>query len=354
MEKKGNNKKEKVLVYGVMGFTGNLFLEYAFDKNMPIILGAREDSIRQKSSDYGKECRIFAIDDTQSIIPHLADVKAVVNLANISYRVNRHLIDACIETNTHYVDLAAEYPDMIEVYNLNDAALANGVMLMPGAGFNLAPSDIAGLIASELLPNPTKLTLGFATFGKASRGTINTVLRLAAETGHSRLSGKLVATSPASAKHSFFAEGKEYVMVHNPIMGDAIASFVSTNIPDITSYAYYPWILVQFMKGRLDWLRKFLINHTHWFFPFGPTKNELKTQHSYTWAEVENKRGDKLIVTIRGPQPYIFTVRIIGNIIQRLVDGNIKEGFIPPSFYGRKLIESIDGVQISVANKIRP
>lgn len=348
-----NTMKEKVLVYGVLGFTGNLFLEYALDKNMPIILGARDDSVRQKASEYGIEYRIFAIKDTQSIIPHLADVKAVVNLANISYSVNKYLIEACIETKTHYVDLASEYPDMIEIYHLHDKALAKGVMLMPGVGFNLAPSDIAGLIASESLPNATKLSLGFATFGNASRGTINSVLRLAAETGYSRISGKLVASNPASVKHSFFVEDKEYVLINNPIMGDTITSFMSTNIPNITSYAYYPWILVQFMKGRMDWLRKFLINHTHWFFPIGPTENELKTQHSLTWAEVENKHGDKLIVTIKGPQPYIFTVKIIGNIIQQLVDGNINEGFTPPSFYGRKLIESIDGVQISVVNKTR-
>lgn len=347
--------KEKVLVYGVLGYTGNLFLKYALDKKMPIILGARDDLVRLKSREYGIESRIFEIKDTQSIIPHLTDVKAVINLANISYSVNKYLIEACIETKTHYVDLAGEYPDMIEIYNLHDKAIANGVMLMPGAGFNVAPSDIAGLIASTSLPNATKLSLGFATFGNASRGTIKSVLRLATETGYSRLAGKLVASSNASAKHSFFAEGKEYILVNTPIMGDTITSFMSTNIPEITSYAHYPWILVQFMKGRMTWLRKFLINYTHWFFPLGPTENELKTQHSFTWAEAENKHGDKLVVTIKGPQPYIFTVKILGNIIQQLAGGNINKGFTPPSFYGRKLIESIDGVQISakVVRKVK-
>jgi short subunit dehydrogenase-like uncharacterized protein len=102
----------------------------------------------------------------------------------------------------------------------------------------------------------------------------------------------------------------------------------------------------------MDWLRKFLIKHTHWFFQSGPTKKELKTKHSFTWAQVENKNGDKLVVTIKGPQPYIFTVKIISNIIKQLLAGNISKGFTPPSFYGRELIESIDGVQISFGNKI--
>lgn len=343
--------KTKILVYGVLGYTGNLFLEHALDKDLPIVLGAREIELKDKAAELGMEYRIFEINAAQNISSYLSDIKAVINLANISYSVNRHLIDACIQTNTHYVDLAAEYPDMINIYNLDHAALSRGVMLMPGAGFNLVTTDIAGMIASKLLPGSKKLSLGFATFGSASRGTIKSVLRLATETGYSRLAGYLIESKPASEEHVFIAEGKEYTLINNPIMGDVVTSFLSTNIQDIKAYSYYPWILVQFMKGRMNWLRKFLMNHGRWFFPTGPSKAELLKQHTYSWAQVENNENQKLTVTIKGPQAYIFTVKVIGRIIHQIAQANISPGFTPPSFYGRNLIEGIDGVQISVVKQ---
>jgi short subunit dehydrogenase-like uncharacterized protein len=222
---------------------------------------------------------------------------------------------------------------------------------MPGAGFNLVTTDIAGMIASKLLPGSKKLSLGFATFGSASRGTIKSVLRLATETGYSRLAGYLIESKPASEEHVFIAEGKEYTLINNPIMGDVVTSFLSTNIQDIKVYSYYPWILVQFMKGRMNWLRKFLMNHGRWFFPTGPSKAELLKQHTYSWAQVENNENQKLTVTIKGPQAYIFTVKIVGRILHQIARGNTRAGFTPPSFYGRNLIEGIDGVQISVVKQ---
>ena len=343
--------KNKILVYGVLGYTGNLFLEHAFDKSLPMVLGARENTVKNAAQKLGAEHRVFDIDHVQNIVPHLSDVKAVVNLANINHGVTRHLINACIQTKTHYVDLAAEYPDMVEIYKLHDAALSEGVMLMPGAGFNLVTTDIAGRIASDLLADATKLSLGFATFGNASRGTVKSVLRLATETGYSRVAGELVASKPASKEHAFQAEGKDYRLINNPVMGDVITSFISTNIPNITAYSYYPWILVQFMNGRMDWLRRFLIRYSDWFFPLGPSADELKSQHTYSWAHVENDQNQKRTVLIKGPQAYILTVKAIGRIIDQIARDNANAGFTPPSFYGRNLIEGIEGVQISVVNE---
>ena len=340
--------KTKILVYGVLGYTGNLFLERALDRSLPIVLGAREKELEGAAERLGLEYRVFEISDAPGIAAHLSDIRAVVNLASISFGVNRHLIDACLQTGTHYVDLAAECPDMLGILELHDAASSRGVMLMPGAGFNLVTTDIAGAIASKLLADPTRLSLGFATLGKASRGTIRSVLRLASETGYSRRAGELVATRSASEKRIFRAEHKDYPLINNALMGDVITSFMSTNIREITAYSYYPWILVQFMKGRMDWLRRFLMAHSDRFFAPGPSADELDSQHTYSWAQVDDAGGRSATVVIRGPQAYVFTVKAIGRIIDRLARNDVKPGFTPPSFYGRGLIEGIDGVRIDV------
>jgi short subunit dehydrogenase-like uncharacterized protein len=341
--------KTKILVYGVLGYTGNLFLERALDRSLPIVLGAREAELRGTAQRLGLDHRVFEICDTQSIAACLSDIRAVVNLASISYSVNRFLIDACIQTGTHYVDLAAECSDMIQVLTHHDAALARGVMLMPGAGFNVIMTDIAGVIASESLAEPTRLCLGFATFGRPSRGTIRSLLRLATEPGYTRRAGELVAARSALQRRTFRAEGKDYSLISNASMGDVITSFRSTGIRDIAAFSYYPWILAQFMRGRLNWLRVFLNRYARWFFALGPSDGELESQHTYAWAQVENARGGSASVVITGPHAYIFTVKAIGRIIDQLVRNNVNPGFTPPSFFGRPLIEGIDGVRITVA-----
>lgn len=273
----------------------------------------------------------------------------MVNLASISYGVNRFLIDACIQTGTHYVDLAAECPDMIQVLKLHDAALAREVMLMPGAGFNVIMTDIAGVIASASVADPTRLCLGFATFGKASRGTIRSLLRSATEAGYTRRAGALVPSHSALTRRTFRAEGKDYSLINNALMGDVITSHWSTGIGDITTFSYYPWVLAQFMKGRLNWLRVFLKRYPRWFFASGPSDGELESQHTYAWAQVENVQGTSATVLIKGPDAYVFTVKAIGRIIGQLVRNNVNPGFTSPSFFGRALIEGIDGVRITVA-----
>jgi short subunit dehydrogenase-like uncharacterized protein len=119
--------KTRILVYGVLGYTGNLFLERALDTTLPIVLGAREPALRAAADRLGLECRVFEISDAQGVAAHLSDIRAVVNLASISFAVNRPLIDACIRTGTHYVDLAAECPDMLAILALHDEASARGV-----------------------------------------------------------------------------------------------------------------------------------------------------------------------------------------------------------------------------------
>jgi short subunit dehydrogenase-like uncharacterized protein len=343
--------KTKILVYGVLGYTGSLFLERALDRSLPIVLGARQKELRGAAEKLGMEYRVLEIGDAPGIAACLSDIRAVVNLASIDFGVNRHLIEACIQTGTHYVDLAAECPDMLEIHKLHDEASSRGVMLMPGAGFNLVTTDIAGSMACRLLSEPTRLSLGFATFGKASRGTIRSVLRLAAETGYSRRAGELVAATSASETRTFRADGKDYRLINNALMGDVITSFMTTNIREITAYSYYPWMLVQFMKGRMGWLRTLVMRYSDLLFAPGPSGDELDSQHTYSWAQVEDARGRSATVVIRGPQAYICTVKAIGRIIDQLARNNVNPGFTPPSFYGRGLIEGIDGVRINVVTE---
>ena len=62
------------------------------------------------------------------------------------------LIDACIATGTHYLDVTGE-ADAIEVTTAwDDVAERRGVMLMPAVGFNVVASDCLAVHVARRLP----------------------------------------------------------------------------------------------------------------------------------------------------------------------------------------------------------
>jgi hypothetical protein len=58
-----------------------------------------------------------------------------------------------------------------------------------------------------------------------------------------------------------------------------------------------------------------------------------------------------MTVLIKGPQAYLFTVKAIGSVVSEISRNNTNPGFTPPSFYGRNLLDRIEGVQITVLNE---
>ncbi len=340
--------KDKILIYGALGYTGNLFVTRAMDPKLPMVLGARSQAVKALAQQHGVEYRIFDISNAASIQPFLSDVKILVNFANIAFAVNRPLLEACIASGTHYIDLASEYDDLSEVCKYHPQALEKGVMLLPGSGFNLIPTDIAATIAHQHLPDASRLTIGYAVTGNASRGTIKTVLKDAVKTGFRREKNNLVPDTSAKESITLSAEGKTFSLINNATMGETITCWESTKIPTITTYSYFPWIMIQFMKGRLNWLRKFLLRHADTFFPVGPSDKEHRTETTYSWASVENEKNEKVQVTVIGPEAYLFTVLMIQEMLRRMHNGAIKPGFVPPSFFGRGLLDAIHGVEIMV------
>ena len=65
---------------------------------------------------------------------------------------------------------------MFEACHARDAeARARGVVVMPGVGFDVVPSDCLAAHLKRRLPSANRLTLGFQTFGHVSRGTATTM-----------------------------------------------------------------------------------------------------------------------------------------------------------------------------------
>src|SRR6187402_1304471 len=109
------------------------------------------------------------------------------------------MVDACLAERVPYLDITGEIA-VFEAAAARDAeAKAAGVVLLPGAGFDVVPSDCLAAHLKRRLPSATSLALAFQVLGGVSRGTATTAVENLARGGMVRRAGKLVAV-PAAYK----------------------------------------------------------------------------------------------------------------------------------------------------------
>lgn len=334
--------KTAILVYGAGGYTGTLLRAVAEKIGLPLILASRSRPVDSRFP-----VRIFSLDSEPVIGAHLHDVLVVVNLAGPFDATGTALIKACIRTKTHYIDIAGEYPEFISAFAFHHQAAETGIMLMPGAGFGVVPTDIAAALAKKLLPDATKLIIGYATEGGASRGTLKTVLKDINKPGIRIKNGHHEIALPADRTIHRTCGGKQYDLVSNPWRADLMTALISTQIPDVETYSAFPGFIVNFMKGKSLWLRAAMLKWIVGMMPIGPTAKQLQAGKTIVWARVRNASGVEANVTIEGPEAYVFTIETLVRIVQRIQAGSFTAGFQTPSIYGRELIEGIEKVRIT-------
>lgn len=334
-------EKNKILVYGASGYMGQLFLKQLKNSDLDIVLAARNDF----QSYY--PVRVFSLEDKGRIAAHLQDVKLVINLAGPFKNTNKPLVEACIQNGAHYIDIAGEVPEMEAVYAYDTQAQNARIMLMPGAGFGVAPTDIVANLARQKLPDATRLVLAYVTNGGASRGTLKTVLADIHKEGTILENGIYRKAMPAFKSFAFLNNNRLEHLVYNPWRADLFTAKISTGIPNIETYANFPPFIVKMMQGKLLWLRDFMLKRLIPLLPVGPSEKQIQKGSTICYAEVTNSTGEKERATIYGPEAYRFTAQILMAIAGKINEGNYQSGFQTPNLYGIELLQGIPGVKIA-------
>jgi len=339
-----NSTKNKVLLYGANGYTGKLIAKTFLAKGLQPILAARSNKVESIGQGLACETRIFT---TEKASNFLADIAVLINLAGPFAKTQDNIIKACLLTKTHYLDIAGEVPEMERAYQYHEQAKQAGISIIAGAGFGVAPTDIAAKLASEKISKPDTLIIAYATEGGASRGTLQTVLKDITKTGIRLVNGKQIPTKPAFSNYSFNMGKQEFKAVYNPWRADLITAHLSTGIPNIETYSVFPGFVVSMMKGKLSWLRNLMLNYVINWLPEGPSEKELKKGKTFVMAKASNSQASA-IVTIEGPEAYVFTAECVWALTNQLLQETKHIGFVTPSIFGKTLIEKIDKVKIIV------
>src|SRR6185436_13898671 len=186
------------LIYGANGYTGELVARRALATGeRPVLAGRAGPSIEALAGDLGLEPRVVALSDGDALRAALSDVDVVAHCAGPFAATARPMVDACLATGTHYLDVTGEVEVFEEIYGRHDEAVAAGVVLLPGGGFDVVPTDCIAARLAAALPGATALDLAFVLRGgRASRGTLRSALDGMSRGGLRRVDGRLVPAPP--------------------------------------------------------------------------------------------------------------------------------------------------------------
>lgn len=341
-----------LLLYGANGYTGALIARLAAERGLrPILAGRNRDAVAAVAAPLGLEQRVFALEDTAALHAALAEVRAVLLCAGPFAHTARRVADACLRSQTHYLDITGEIA-VFEALATRDAeARAAGVMLLPGAGFDVVPSDCLAAHLKRELPGATHLALAFQALGRMSRGTANTAVENLAGGGMVRRDGQLVAV-PASYKSRTVDFGRGPVTVSAIPWGDVSTAYYSTGIPNIEVYTALS-ATTRRLLALSDSIRPLLGSYAAQRLlkrlvrtqPPGPSDAERERGLSLLWGEVSDEQGQRRAARLRTPEAYTLTAHTALAIAGKLLAGQAPPGFQTPArAYGPDLILEIPGV----------
>ena len=150
------------MLYGANGYTGRLIARVAAGRGeRPVLAGRSAEKLEPLARELGLEHRVVGLDDQDLQCAALADVDAVVHAAGPFSLTSEPMVDACLATSTHYIDITGEIDVFERIFARDGEARRAGVVLLPGAGFDVVPTDgVAARLAREL-PEAVELELAF-------------------------------------------------------------------------------------------------------------------------------------------------------------------------------------------------
>src|SRR5215203_3985477 len=166
------------LIYGSYGYTGQLIVDLAIKEGLhPVLAGRDEKKLRAQAQKYNLEYRVFTLDETTKLDLALSDVDAVLHCAGPFVLTFRQMAEACLRTKRHYVDISGEILGFEALAAMTDQAKQAGIMVLPGGGFDVVPTDCLAAHLKKRLPDATHLRLFLRGVGAGvSRGTAKSAI----------------------------------------------------------------------------------------------------------------------------------------------------------------------------------
>lgn len=320
----------ELMIYGATGYTGTLLVEEAVRRGLrPILAGRNAEKLKGLAERFGlSDTRCFSLNDPGAIKQGLSGVGCMLHAAGPYLLTGRPMIDACLAAGVHYLDITGEFLIYEYAHERSDEAERAGIMLMPGVGWDVVPSDCIAAHTAARVPKPMALNLALSHFGGVSRGSVKSGAGIVATGPRARRNGVVVNPGDQQVISVDFGDGP-LTCIPMP-MGDVITAYKSTGIPNIDVHFAVAEDSAFSVPDNLEDL------------PDGPSKEERDAGRSRVIAIVTDAGGRVVRSMIETESGYSYTAQSGIEVAQRVLRGDFKPGFqSPASAYGAALATSV-------------
>jgi len=334
------SSRKRILLYGANGYTGHLVARIARETpGAPeiVLAGRSGPKVEAVARELGYEARVFGLDVPSTIDACLDGVGVVLHCAGPFARTSRPMAEACLRMGVHYLDVTGELAVFEALAARDDEARHAGVMLMPGVGFDVVPSDCLAVHVARRLPGATSLRIGLLGVGsRMSHGTATTAVENLSKGSVARRDGAIVRVPTGTARKIDFGRGPRLAMVVP--LGDVVTAWRSTGIANIETclaasrglvvgarvMGFLPWLVgsapvQRLMQRRID------------LAPAGPSDAERAAGRSVIVAEVEGPGGQRAASRLETCEGYTLTAHASLAIATRVLAGHWTAGFRTPA-----------------------
>jgi short subunit dehydrogenase-like uncharacterized protein len=343
------------LIYGATGYTGQLAAEHAVSIGLrPVLAGRNADRLKPLAARLGLDHRVFALDDLAATRGGLRGMTAVLHAAGPFSKTSRPMADACLAVGVHYCDITGEIAVFEALAKRGADAKAAALMLLPGAGFDVVPSDCLAAHVAGRLPNATRLRLSIGGSMVPSRGTAKTMAESIGKRTLVRAGGQLIETQKTPRAMVDFGAGPRRTI--GVSWGDVSTAWYSTHIPDIEVFfeatrgldraASMPLLVKRLLATGLA--QRLINAQIETKLPPGPSAQQRAAGRAILIAEAWNTTGGYVTSRLETPDGYALTAMTGIEIVRRAANGDAVPGYqTPATAYGADFVLGFEGVSRS-------
>lgn len=341
------------MIYGANGYTGSRIAQKATKLGYtPILAGRKQHLLHQLSQKIGCSYRVFDLKDHNTVQKMIHDVGVLLNCAGPFIYTTPTLLTACLRSGTHYLDITGEIAVIEYCARYHQEALSKNILICPGVGFDVTPTDHLAKALHDQLPDAQHLRLGFSSTSPVSPGTAKTVLLGFKEPPQVRKKGIIQPLGANDIKRFIdFGNGLTESMAVS--WGDVSSAWYSTKIPNISVFIPIP----KGLESKIMWLQRLrpLLQRSivqkiagYWvdFKVQGPLDVELTQKQTRVWGEVRSANNVCLSASFNVPNGYQLTVEVACTYCEWLLaQETLGSGFkTPTQAFPAALFWSIPGV----------
>ncbi|MDJ0850342.1 MAG: saccharopine dehydrogenase NADP-binding domain-containing protein [Myxococcota bacterium] len=346
----------RLLIYGATGYTGRLIARAALERGLePVLCGRHPARLAALSERLGGlEHRVATLGDASALDAVLADVDVLLNAAGPFSQTAAAVLDACLRTGTHYLDVTGEAEVMEALSRRDREAREREILVLPGAGFDVVPSDCLAAHVARRAPGATWLALGVRGLVHVTRGSYRTLVEQAGRPVWVRRDGHLRPVAPGSLRRTFDYDGEPCVSLAVS-WGDVVSAWHTTGIPNIEVYfEAAPAIEGMLTAGRLfgglfrTRTARVLLKAPAELLAEGPSPEERDAVQAVIVAEAGHEGRRLAHARLRTPEAYSFTGMAAALVAERVLQGDWRAGFrTPAGLFGPDFVTQLPGVERS-------